>query len=65
MRKFKSSQKDESRAQSADSSKAFTVTQELSIVIVRRVIFYSWCGPLYVQSTPLKLKRSTLGLHFQ
>jgi len=46
MSKFESSQKDESRAQSADSSKVFTVNRELSSIDVRRVIFYNWCRPL-------------------
>jgi len=62
---FEASQKHQSRAQLADSSKAFTAKRELPFVDVRRVIFYSWCRQLNEHCTPLKLTHYTLSLHFQ
>jgi len=53
MTKFESSWKDESRAQSADSSKAFTATRELSIVDVRRVIFTVDAGHKHTAHSPV------------
>jgi len=50
---------------SADSSKAFTVNREVSIVDGRRLIFWSWCRLINAHYTSLKLKHSTLRLHFQ
>jgi len=36
-----------------DSPKAFTVNRELSIVDIRRVIFWNWCRLLNAHCTPL------------